>query len=601
MIKTYRQLFAIFSPAERRRFGWLIVMALVNGVLQAAGLLAILPFLRIVADPAIIQETPLLQALFEGLGFDSERGFLIFAGAAAFAVLLLSSLFQAATMYRMTRFSTLSSYSLSWRLLQGYLMQPYVWTLGRNTADLGKAALSEVEVVLRESIMPAIEMMMVLSAILFVAGVLCVMEPMVALGALAIIGGAYLAIYWGVRRRLETLGAARVESNRARFKIAQEATGGMKEVKIQGLETSLLTQFRVPARRMAEVQAEGLLISLLPRYALETVAFGGLILLILMLLGRGTGGLEAVLPTLGLVALAGLKLFPTTQQLYRLVTMLRRGGPALEALLADLEETRAARSAASRDAGPGPEPLGLQQAITLRGVTFAYPDTQRSALHGLDLEIAAQSVVGLVGGTGAGKTTVVDVILGLLEPQEGQLLIDGQPVTAANRRAWQRSIGYVPQQIFLTDDSVAANIAFGLPPEQIDHAAVQAAARIAALHDFITEELPKGYETLVGERGVRLSGGQRQRIGIARALYHNPDVLILDEATSALDTITEEAVMEAVHNLGGAKTIIMIAHRLSTVEDCDCIHLLDQGRVAASGTYAELVAGNASFRRMARE
>ena len=215
------------------------------------------------------------------------------------------------------------------------------------------------------------------------------------------------------------------------------------------------------------------------------------------------------------------------------------------------------------------------------------------------MTIPARTTVGLVGGTGAGKTTVVDLILGLLEPQKGAIRVDGVPITAANRRAWQRTIGYVPQPIFLTDESVAANIAFGLPPEAIDRAAVERAARIAELHDFIMDELPQGYDTPVGERGVRLSGGQRQRIGIARALYHDPDVLILDEATSALDNLTEKAVMDAVHNLGHAKTIILIAHRLSTVRACDTIFMMEQGRVVAQGSYDELIAGNQTFRAMA--
>ena len=207
------------------------------------------------------------------------------------------------------------------------------------------------------------------------------------------------------------------------------------------------------------------------------------------------------------------------------------------------------------------------------------------------MTIPARTTVGLVGGTGAGKTTVVDLVLGLLEPTKGTIRVDGVPVTAANRRAWQRTIGYVPQAIFLTDESVAANIAFGLPPEAIDRAAVERAARIAELHDFVTAELPQGYDTPVGERGVRLSGGQRQRIGIARALYHDPDVLILDEATSALDNLTEKAVMDAVHNLGHAKTIVLIAHRLSTVRACDTIFMMEQGRVVAQGRYDELIAG----------
>ena len=245
------------------------------------------------------------------------------------------------------------------------------------------------------------------------------------------------------------------------------------------------------------------------------------------------------------------------------------------------------------------EPLPLRDRLELIDVRYSYPLAEREALQGLSISIPAHTTVGIVGGTGAGKTTAVDLILGLLVMQKGTLAVDGQPITRANVRAWQNNIGYVPQAIFLTDDTVAANIAFGQLAEEIDQAAVERAARIAELHDFVMNELPKGYDTVVGERGIRLSGGQRQRIGIARALYHDPDVLIMDEATSALDNLTERAVMDAVHNLGHAKTIILIAHRLTTVQDCDTIFMLEHGQLIAQGSYDELLDSSRKFRAMA--
>jgi ABC-type multidrug transport system fused ATPase/permease subunit len=281
--------------------------------------------------------------------------------------------------------------------------------------------------------------------------------------------------------------------------------------------------------------------------------------------------------------------------IYRQLGALKVTKPAVDELYADMMETEAQAMDWPKDR----KPLPLDDRLELDGISYAYPEASRTALKALDLTIAARSSVGIVGGTGAGKTTLVDIMLGLLWPDEGIIRVDGVSVTRDNLRAWQKNIGYVPQQISLVDDTVAANIAFGIPRERVDMASVERAARIAELHDFVVNELPDGYETRVGDHGVRLSGGQRQRVGIARALYHDPDVLILDEATSALDNLTEKAVMDAVHNLGQAKTIIMIAHRLSTVQSCDTIIMIEHGQIVAQGTYADLLGKNAKFRAMA--
>lgn len=331
---------------------------------------------------------------------------------------------------------------------------------------------------------------------------------------------------------------------------------------------------------------------------LKAVALGGILFFVLFLLLTHGGDLNAVLPVLGLYAFTSIRLFPALQQVYSGMTGLRFSRPMLDKLHADLLKNPA----------PAPEeiladpaavaPLGLREALEFDDVRYAYPKAERTALAGLSLTIPARTTVGIVGGTGAGKTTAVDLLLGLLEPQGGAIRVDGVALDAGNRRAWQNSIGYVPQQIYLTDDTVSANIAFGLQGAEIDQAAVERAARIAELHDFVTRDLPQGYETQVGERGVRLSGGQRQRIGIARALYHDPDILVLDEATSALDNVTEKVVMDAVHNLGHAKTIVLIAHRLSTVRDCDTIFMLEQGRLVAQGSYDDLLETSQKFRAM---
>jgi ABC-type multidrug transport system fused ATPase/permease subunit len=358
-------------------------------------------------------------------------------------------------------------------------------------------------------------------------------------------------------------------------------------------------RFLRPARTLARRQISAGLMSQLPSFAIQGLLFGGMILTLLYLMARH-GGFQEALPVAALYAFAGYRLMPAVQAIYRDISQLRFSEAALDSLCTDFAslQTEAPRARPKGDDGRE-DRLPLERELELRDVSYGYPNAARPALHQLSLTIQAFSTVGIVGSTGSGKTTTVDLVLGLLRPREGSILADDVEITDERVRAWQRSLGYVPQQIFLADETVAGNIAFGLPAREIDRAAVERAARIANLHDFVIGELPDGYETKVGERGVRLSGGQRQRIGIARALYHDPDVLILDEATSALDNLTEQAVMEAVHRLGSRKTIVLIAHRLTTVRNCDCIYLLEQGRLMASGPYEELIAKNDRFRAMA--
>jgi ABC-type multidrug transport system fused ATPase/permease subunit len=384
-----------------------------------------------------------------------------------------------------------------------------------------------------------------------------------------------------------------------RGRLIQEALGGFKELKLNGLEDTYVRRFEVPARRHADDVGRLQILTEIPRFLLEGITVGVLLTLVMILLLRSGGSILSILPTLGAFAFAVMRLLPALQQIYASFATMRTGLPILKRVHRDFVTNQQYFVPPSSNTMKV-TPLAFEQSVELREVSYTYATAQRAIFDGLNLKINAKSTIGIVGGTGAGKTTLVDIILGLLTPDQGELLVDGIAINKGNVRAWQRAIGYVPQTIYLTDDTIAANIAFGHSASEIDLSAVERAARIAALHDFVVSELPLGYQTKVGERGVRLSGGQRQRIGIARALYETPSLLIMDEATSALDNITERVVMEAVQNLRADKTIIMIAHRLTTVKDCDVIIMLEHGRVVSTGTYDELVAANDTFRRMAQ-
>jgi ABC-type multidrug transport system fused ATPase/permease subunit len=594
-LKTIQKLLDLLTPPERKRTGLLLGMILTMALLEMIGVGSIMPFMAVLANPEIVQTNAILNAVYQvasqHLGIDTTEQFLFALGMLVFVLLVLSLAFKALTTYAQLRFTLMREYSIGKRLLEGYLHQPYSWFLSRHSADLGKNILSEVFEVIDKGVKPMMLFIAHGAVAIAMLTLLIVVDPKLALIVGVTLATAYVLIFKATRGLLGRIGKERVKANEGRFTAVSEAFGASKQVKFGGLEQAYIRRFSGPAQTFARHQATAQVISQLPRFALEAIAFGGMLLMVLYLMAQSSSFASA-LPIITLYAFAGYRLMPALQQIYGAVTQLRFAGRALDALHSDLMSLQPAHSNLSQDA------IALKQAITLNQIQYRYPNAPHPALKNLSLTIPVKSTVGLVGATGSGKTTTVDLILGLLEAQQGTLEVDEQVITDHNKRAWQREIGYVPQQIYLADDTVAANIAFGLQEKDIDQAAVEGAAKIANLHDFVVNELPQQYQTTVGERGVRLSGGQRQRIGIARALYHNPQVLILDEATSALDNLTEQAVMQAVHNLRHEITIILIAHRLSTVKACDTIFLLEKGELKAQGTYAELSESNQTFQKM---
>lgn len=594
-MNAVKKILGLLTPHERRRGYYLLGMIVIMAILEMIGVASIMPFMSVLANPKVVETNHWLNTVYVSLGFESIGRFLFFLGMVVLAFLVISISFKALTTYALLRFTHMRNYSISRRLVAGYLRQPYDWFLNRHSGDLGKSILSEVQQVINGALIPLMQTLAQSAVVIALLVLLVLVDSKLALIAAAVLGSAYGLIYLGMRRYLSRIGEDRVRANRERFEAVQEAFGGIKDVKVACLERAVLNRYDAPAKRFASHQAASQVVSRLPRFALEIVAFAGILAVALYLMA-GSGGLKQALPVLSVYAFAGYRLMPALQQVYAQFSMLRFSGPALDALYRDFNSLD--NSCIEILNHKRPEPMRINEAIRLEQVYYTYPEAELASLNNLSLTIPVHSTVGLVGATGSGKTTTVDTLLGLLRPQCGKLTVDGETITPNNVRAWQRAIGYVPQHIYLADDTVAANIAFGLPLEQVDQEAVERAARIADLHSFVSEEMPNGYDTQVGERGVRLSGGQRQRIGIARALYHDPQVLVLDEATSALDNLTEKAVMEAMNNLGHSKTIIIIAHRLSTVRECDQIFLLDKGQLIGCGTFNELDNDNTHFRAM---
>ena len=597
-MSTIRKILDLFEPRERWALAGLCAVIVLVALVQTVGVASIMPFMSLVANPEIITENEWMRSLYGYVGFENTRAFLLFSGLAVLGIMAFGNAFTAFAQWLMLRFMWRKQHRLSVSLLARYLQAPYTFYLNQNTAGLTKNILAEVREVVEGVLLPVMRILAQSFVIVFVFALLLLIDMTVAMAAGLVLGGAYAAIYAFIRRRQSRLGKVRKTSNALRFKTAAEALGSIKETKVLGVEAEFLRRFAVSNRRYANVNASNAIVGELPRYALETVAFGGIVLIVLYLIQTRDDFGQAV-AVMSLYALASYRVMPALQQVFRGLARIRFFLPALDGLHADLNERAGQPRRDPAKTDPGHQSITYERRIVLDGIGYRYPGGKANVVRNINLQILKNTSVAFVGSTGCGKTTLVDILLGLLEAQQGTIRVDDIALSPENIAVWRKRVGYIPQHIYLCDDTVTRNIAFGVPDDETDHAAVERAARVAHLHDFVIS-LTDGYSTVVGEHGVRLSGGQRQRIGIARALYHDPDVLIMDEATSALDGITEDAVIQAIRDLSRQKTVVLVAHRLTTVRDCDAIYLFDRGKIVASGTYRQLMETNLSFRAMAK-
>ncbi|TQE92914.1 MAG: ATP-binding cassette domain-containing protein, partial [Spiribacter salinus] len=516
MLKTLRKLNALLDPRDRGKVILLVILMIVTAFMQTAGIASVMPFLAVLSDPNMVHDNVALRLAYEWLGFESTGSFLYFLGFAAFVIFMTGTALQALNQWAITRFTHMQQYELSRRLMGDYLGRPFTFFLNRNSGDLAKTILQETNQAITGALMPVLRLVSQGLLALFIIGLLILAHPWLAITVAVALGSIYGLIYFLARTWLNRIGQDRVEANRERFTAAAEAFAGAKEIRLLGRERDYLERYREPSKRFASHQANATLLQSLPQHAIEAIAFGGVLVLVLYLMA-GEGGLAQALPLIGLYALAGRQLIPAFQKIFQQFATLRFSSAAVDNVLRDLGARPDSTPLPARNSSP--EPLAPTRSIQVTDLAYYYPGQDRPALEGVSLEIPARTTVGFIGSSGAGKSTLVDLLLGLLEPEQGTIRIDGEPLTRQNIRRWQAAVGYVPQHIFLADQSVAANIALGVPEDRIDHEAVEKAGRLANLHGFVTAELPDGYATIIGERGTRLSGGQRQRIGIARALY----------------------------------------------------------------------------------
>ena len=584
---TIKKLSFLLTPIERRNALLLLLMFVIMALLDMIGVASILPFMAVLTNPSLIETNMILNYMYQVsniFGVENDQEFFFALGFLVFIILIISLIFKAITTYIEVKFLQMCEYNVSKRLVEGYLYQPYIWFLNRNSAELGKSILSQVSIVIdiMRSLMSLISKSIIAIALI---ALLIIANPKLSMIVGLTLSLAYGIIFYFTRKYLNSLGKENLKNDELRFIAVSEAFGAAKEIKVGGLERAYIKSYSNAAKIFAQNKAILKVISQLPRYILEGIAFGGIMLLILYLMSQ-EGSFNNAIPIISLYAFAGYRLMPVMQNIYMSLSQISFSSPSLDNLYYDIGKLNPIKNNYLE------EKLSFDKEIVLNNIDFNYPNTSQKALQGISLNIPAKSTIGLIGATGSGKTTLLDIILGLLISDKGTLEIDGEVLSKKNLRSWQRNIGYVPQHIYLSDDTIAANIAFGVESKNINQIDIERASKIANLHDFIINELPDKYNTTIGERGIRLSGGQRQRIGIARAVYLNPKILILDEGTSALDNETEKKVMESINNLSKKITIILVAHRLNTVRNCDKIYKFEKGKVIAEGKFDEIINTN---------
>ena len=592
-IETLKTAWGLLSSRERRIWFAVLAISLLAAVAQVAMVGSVMPFLEFISDPSAASENKFIARLKQATGFDNYKLALLL-GFGSIAVILTSNLVLALRSYAMSRFAVMRIHTISSRLLRSYMGRPYEYFLNRNSGDISKRILSETGEISSAFLQPLSELIASAMSALMILALLTYLQPVGTLVGFGLVLIIYLSIYRVAGRFLARLGQIRAEQNKHRFQTVGEIFGGIKDIKIHDKEEVYFDRFEVASRQMLQTMWKSKATSDLPQFLIQAFFLSGVIGACLFMISpaqiNGTGSIAGMIPTLGVFAFAGQRIVPEVQRIYAAISKISYGAAAIRSVSQDMDSNKRV----PQDSHPRIE---FSDSIVFRNVAYSYPGSD-NGIDNLTTTIPKGSRVGLVGGTGAGKTTLVDLLLGLLEPSKGAVEVDGVALDErAKRAAWRKNIGYVPQQIFLLDATIAQNIAFGIPEAEIDMEKVLASARAARIHDFIMTQAAEQYQTVIGERGVMLSGGQRQRIGIARALYQDASLIVMDEATSALDSRTEKEVMQAIDDLPRDITLVLIAHRLGTLRNCDKLLVMERGRIIEEGSWAELAEADGSFSR----
>lgn len=594
MLKSILEFFSLLTPDQRKRFFILQILLIIMTVAEVVSIFSITPFMAIVGDPSILQRENFLSMLYLKSNLDEPYEFIFYLGLVVLTILTISAFISILITWRLAMFATKIGVEIGDSLYSHYLNQDWLFHTKENSSNLTKKIANEATRLTTEFILPLMYVNARFFLTLLIVLMLFLYDPIILIISLIVFSSAYIIIFKLARRRLETNSKDISDMFSERFKLMNEGFGGIKEVLLLDRSDFFKKRFIKTGKKLSNGLGVNRAVALIPRYFMELVGFASMVILVIYLISNYKGNLGLIMPILSIYAIAGVKLLPALQQIYNGIATAKGNLSAYESIREDLINIK---TFTVQKVEANQQVWSKNNEISLKNITFNYPEKKTIALKNISLVIKPNTTVGFVGTSGSGKSTLIDVIIGLIKPQQGEILIDGIPLIKKNLRAWQNKIGIVPQTIFLTEGTIVENVAFGIPDDLINHEQVKKALKLAHLEEWVLE-LENGIYSKVGERGIQLSGGQRQRIGIARALYYEADVLVFDEATSALDGITEKAIINAIHDLTGKKTVIMIAHKLGILKKCDQIFLMNKGSIVDSGNYQQLLEKNEEFKKM---